>query len=114
MEFQTDIRENILYVDISGDLLGINREQELLNFVQEQIQEDVKHCAVDISQVGYMNSTGLSFLIRLLTRFRNQGGDLVLVNPSEQARKLLVITKLNNIFSVCDSNSEAIKALKSV
>jgi anti-sigma B factor antagonist len=112
MNFTHQTKDNILYVDLEGDLLGANREQELLEVVKKSLDEKVTSCLVDISKVGYMNSTGLSFLIRLLTRFRNVGGDLVLVKPSEQARKLLVITKLNNIFSVAQDEEDAVAILK--
>ncbi|WP_245574482.1 STAS domain-containing protein [Hugenholtzia roseola] len=112
MNFTHETKDGILRVVLEGDLLGANREQELLEVVKESLDKKVSACLVDISKVGYMNSTGLSFLIRLLTRFRNVGGDLVLVKPSEQARKLLVITKLNNIFSVAQDEEDAIQLLK--
>ncbi|WP_291726357.1 STAS domain-containing protein [Bernardetia sp.] len=109
MNFTHTVKEKILFLELEGDLLGANKENEVLEVVKEQIEEKITSCVVDISKVGYMNSTGLSFLIRLLTRFRNAGGDLVLLKPSEQAKKLLVITKLNNIFSVATTEEEAIK-----
>ena len=111
MNFSHNLKNNILFLQLEGDLLGANKENEVLDVVKEQMDNQAKDCVVDISQVGYMNSTGLSFLIRLLTRFRNAGGDLVLLNPSEQAKKLLVITKLNNIFTVATSEEQALEIL---
>jgi anti-sigma B factor antagonist len=96
---------------MEGDLLGLSDEQKILDFIKEFTDKDINRCAVDISRIGYMNSTGLSLLIRLLTRFRNCGGDLILVNPSEQVKKLLVITKLNAIFTISASRDEAVKVL---
>ena len=85
--------------------------KKILDFTKEFTDKEINRCAVDISQIGYMNSTGLSLLIRLLTRFRNNGGDLVLVNPSEQVKKLLVITKLNAIFTISVNREEAVRTL---
>jgi anti-sigma B factor antagonist len=68
---------------------------------------------VDIAQVRYMNSTGIDVLITLLTKFRNKGGEIVIINPSEQVKKLLIITKLNAIFHLAGSTEEAIEVLKS-
>jgi anti-sigma B factor antagonist len=59
-----------------------------------------------------MNSSGLGVLITVLTKLRNKGGEVVLLNPSEQVKKLLLITKLNNIFNIFDSKEEAEAFLK--
>lgn len=109
MEFTHKVEDNILNITIKGDLLGTENEPKMLDDIQEHIERKIIYCTVDISGIGYMNSTGLSLLIRLLTRFRNQGGELVLINPSEQVQQLLVITKLNAIFSVVNSLEEANK-----
>ncbi len=50
-----------------------------------------------------MNSSGIGVLITILTKFRNKGGEVVLVSPSEQIKKLLIITKLNAIFLIVNS-----------
>ncbi|MGF1533395.1 MAG: STAS domain-containing protein [Bernardetiaceae bacterium] len=105
--------DQTLHLYITGDLLGLAEEQDILDFVKQATEEGIKYCTVDISQVGYMNSTGLSLLIRMLTRFRNFGGDLALVNPSEQVNKLLVITKLHAIFTVEKDRQAAIQQLTS-
>jgi anti-sigma B factor antagonist len=39
---------------------------------------------------------------------------MILVKPSEKIEKLLLITKLNNIFSIVDSKEEAIDLLKAL
>ena len=51
-------------------------------------------------------------LVSLLTKFRNRGGELVLINPSEHMRKLLIITKLNAIFTIAEDDAFAAKFLK--
>jgi len=51
-------------------------------------------------------------LITILTKFRNKGGEVYLMKPSESVKKLLVITKLNAIFHVVQSEEEAFKLAK--
>lgn len=111
MNVNHEIKQGILALHIEGDLLGLSEEEQLLEFVKEHIERNVIFSMVDIAEVGYMNSTGLSLLIRLLTRFRNNGGDMVLIKPSEQVKKLLVITKLNAIFTVVDDEAAALAHL---
>jgi anti-sigma B factor antagonist len=60
-----------------------------------------------MSKISYINSSGLNLLVRLLTKVRNKGGELVLITLSESVEKLFFITKLNSIFTICADLSEA-------
>ncbi|MGN6647724.1 MAG: STAS domain-containing protein [Cytophaga sp.] len=111
MKYNTYIKENILFLQLEGDLIGESNGLELMDLVSEKLNENISHCAIDLAQVRYMNSSGIGVLITLLTKFRNKGGELVLINPSEQIKKLLIITKLNSIFVIVESEEEALKRL---
>ncbi|HEY8400264.1 MAG TPA: STAS domain-containing protein [Cytophagaceae bacterium] len=112
MKFDSSIKDNVLKIQLQGDLIGENSGLELVDFVNDKINDSVVLCAIDLSGVRYMNSSGIGVLITLLTKFRNKGGEVVLINPSDQIKKLLIITKLNSIFSIVDSEEEAISTLK--
>ena len=72
----------------------------------------MKYCLIDISDVRYINSSGIGVLITLLTKFRNKGGELFLIKPSEHVQKLLIITKLQAIFNIVDTEQEALSKIK--
>lgn len=114
MKHTTEVKENILFINLEGDLLGENNGPELVDLINDKINESVVLCSINLSNVRYMNSSGIGVLITLLTKFRNKGGEVVLINPSEQIKKLLVITKLNAIFNVVATQEEAISKLKGV
>lgn len=105
--FAQVIDNQILTIDIEGDLLGQDNEADIIRYVEQQLPQHIVFVAVDISRVPYMNSSGLTVLIRLLTRFRNRNGDLVLIQPSDSVKKLLLITKLNQIFHIFDAKEAA-------
>ena len=50
-------------------------------------------------------------MITILTKFRNKGGEVWLVKPSENVKKLLIITKLNAKLNIAESEEEAINGL---
>jgi len=112
MNYKKEVIDNILNLEISGDLIGENNGPGLIELLNDQINEGITKCIIDISDVRYMNSSGIGVLITILTKLRNKDGEVVLLNPSEQVKKLLVITKLNNIFTIYDSKEEAIASLK--
>jgi anti-sigma B factor antagonist len=114
MEHSHTILDNILILTLKGDLIGENNGPELVNIVNDHLHDHLNRCAVDLSEVRYMNSSGIGVLITLLTKFRNQEGEMILIKPSEKIEKLLLITKLNNIFSIVDSKDEAVDLLKSL
>ena len=115
MEYSNEvINDNILMLRLSGDLIGENNGAAILELTSEYINKKMRHCIVDISGIRYINSSGIGVLITILTKFRNQGGDVYLVQPSDNVKKLLVITKLNTIFNITESKDEAIAGLSNI
>ena len=107
MKLESTVTEDIVYVLLQGDLIGSPDSQELRDLVNNSISKNKILCAVDLSKVRFINSSGIGVLVSLLTKFRNRGGEMVLINPSEQIRKLLIITKLNNIFTITETDEAA-------
>ncbi|MCU0449132.1 MAG: STAS domain-containing protein [Bernardetiaceae bacterium] len=107
MTFTHQLTADTLHLSLAGDLLGLADEQRLLQWATSELDDAILFCLVDISQVAYMNSTGLTLLIRLLTHFRTRNGEMVVVGPSAAVQKLLVITKLSAIFQVFDHPNQA-------
>ena len=112
MKFTYKQEDNILKLSLEGDLIGEDNGIDIIEVINDQIQKGLRLCLVDISELRYINSSGIGVLITILTKFRNKGGELCLVNPSESVKKLLIITKLNAIFSIESSEEGAIKMLK--
>ncbi len=55
---------------------------------------------VDLSDLAFIDSTGLTVLITGLKRFRQEGGDMMLRSPTPATRKVLEITGLTEVFSI--------------
>ena len=109
MNFSKETRSNTLIVRIAGDLIGEDIGTGLVDTVNEAIGHQVLTCIIDISGIRYINSSGIGVLITVLTKFRNKGGEVYLMKPSESVKKLLVITKLNAIFQVIQAEEEVLQ-----
>ena len=112
MTFKHEIRSNKLVLSLTGDLIGEDNGAAIIEVVNNVIQQKVLTCVVDISGLRYINSSGIGVLITILTKFRNKGGEVYLMKPSESVQKLLVITKLNAIFQIVNSEEEISKLAK--
>lgn len=67
---------------------------------------------VDLAQVSFIDSSGLSVLVSALKAVRLRGGALVLVGPNEQVRMALRLTMLDRVFRIFDAPEPAIAALQ--
>src|SRR3569832_2031651 len=112
MTFKHEIKDNALVISLIGDLIGENNGPGLLDIVSQSINDGTLTCIIDISQLRYINSSGIGVLITILTKFRNKGGEVYLLKPSESVQKLLVITKLNAIFQIVQTEAEALQLAK--
>lgn len=101
------VKGKALFLSLEGDLIGEVSGVELLEIAEDQLVGKIESCIVDMENVRYMNSSGIGVLITLLTKVKNKNGKMVLINPSNQIVKLLEITKLDSVFTILKSKSEA-------
>jgi anti-sigma B factor antagonist len=67
--------------------------------------------AVDLVEVGFIDSTALGLLLRFKPRFEARGGDLVLVSEDRRILRTLEITGLDRIFRIERRLGEAVGGL---
>ena len=108
VQYETALVANKFILKLQGDLIGDESGPKLVELVSDALNDGVKICIVELSQVRYISSSGIGVLITMLTKMRNAGGEVFLTSPSEHVKKLLIITKLNNRFTVYDSLEEAL------
>ncbi len=112
MNFKHQIQDDYVLITLEGNLIGEESGSGILEVANDVISKGILKCAVDIADVKYINSTGIGVLITLLTKFRNQSGEMVVIKPSEHVQKLLIITKLTAIFKIVDTLEEAVDSLQ--
>ena len=112
IEYNQEAESNLLFINFIGDLMGEQSGPELVEAINDHLNKNIIYAAIDISNVRYINSSGIGVLITILTKFRNKGGEVLLINPSDHVKKLLIVTKLNAIFTIVDSKEEARAKIK--
>jgi anti-sigma B factor antagonist len=65
----------------------------------------------DLSQVDYVGSVFLSFLLRCHKRVKEHGCEVVVAGASPRARELLHMTALDTLWALYNSRTEALEAL---
>jgi|APLak6261662433_1056034.scaffolds.fasta_scaffold00222_2 anti-sigma B factor antagonist len=96
---------------LQGELIDRNQATEMMQEIETAISKDETKIVLNLAELKYLNSSGLNVLINILTKARKAGGDVAICNVNKKITELLVITKLNSVFNVCDSEEKAISIL---
>jgi anti-sigma B factor antagonist len=101
-------REGAIVVQLAGelDLYNANAVREEL---LRQAEQGPQRLVIDLSQVTFIDSTGLGVLIEARTRLRNRQAFL-LAGPLLEVRRALEISGLDKHFAVHDSVDDALAA----
>ena len=73
-------------------------------------EADVGHVLVDLTEVTFIDSTGMGVLIGALKRFRSAGGCLELVVRDARVLRVLRIAGLSRTFTIHATVGEALAA----
>lgn len=92
----------------SGKIQYSEETSEVLETLDKELSDKKKSFLYDVTNLEYITSSGLNFFIRSLTRIRNVGGEIILCGVQGHVEKLLKISKLNEIFTICPSVSEGL------
>ena len=104
--------DDVAIIDLNGRL-SCGEPRELFRAaVFRLLAEGNSRFVVNLSEVSYVDTTGLSELLATKTRLVEQGGDVVLLGVSKKVNDLLVMTKLIVVFDSFNKESEAIAALQ--
>ena len=112
MKYTYYLLDDVLFINIKGDLLGLSEEEDIIRAVKIHLALSVNHCVIDVANLGYMNSRGVSIMIRILNLLERSEGNMVLMHLPPQLTRLMRITKLNQVFKFADTRYEALRLLE--
>lgn len=81
---------------------------ELKDHLKQVAEEGARLVVVDLAEVDFIDSSGLSALVSGLKTLRLHGGALNLSRPHPQALTALRLTMLDRVFSIYPSVDEAL------
>lgn len=110
MKVKIDERYESAIIKLSGNLIGGEDTTLFRNKLYELVEAKKKNVVVDMTNVKFINSTGIGILISGYTTLKNAGGDLKLAHITDSVQSVLAITKLIQVFHIYDDVDEAIKS----
>jgi anti-sigma B factor antagonist len=97
-------------IELKGDLVGGADAKLFSNRIYQLIKDGKKNVVVDMTDVKFMNSSGIGILISGYTTLKNAVGELKLAHISDKVKGILSITRLNKIFDIFDNVDDAVKS----
>jgi anti-sigma B factor antagonist len=76
--------------------------------------EDVKKLIIDLSEVEYCDSSGLSAILLAFRILQSSEGHIRLASPTKNVKTLIEISQLDRVLHICNTVNEAIKELETL
>lgn len=108
MNIREEKNNDITICALEGEV-NINTSPELRKKFMSIIEANEKKILIDLTNVSYLDSSGLATFIEILQRLKKINGRLRFCNINERVRNILEITKLVNLFEIFESREEALK-----
>jgi len=98
-EMRIKTEEAMTVVELVGDL-DFQTARQLREKLIEFHAEGINDVCLDMGELEFIDSSGLSVLVAGLKRLRNGGGDLTLRSVSDQTRRVLEVSGLSRVLSI--------------
>ena len=106
LKFSTIIEGDCSIVMLSGKILSDGDIEGLSNHIDQLTNWKV------IFELSHINSSGISVFVKTMTKCRINHGDLMITNPNKMISQLFEITKMNEVFTIQNSNEAALNQFK--
>lgn len=110
MDLTTREDGRVTILTVNGDLVIGESESAFKKTVTRLLEEGHVHLLVDLSKVGFLDSSGLGALVRALTNSQKEGGQTKLLHAGPQIRKLLEMTRLDSVFEIHEDIETAVSS----
>lgn len=105
--------DGIMLVDLRGRITLGPETEALRTKLKELLNAGQLRIILNLGEVTYLDSVGLSTLVAGYTSARNVGGNLKLLHLPRGVQQLLQITRLSTVFEIYEDLAAAVESFKS-
>lgn len=100
----------VMLLDLRGRITLGEETEALRERAKRLVEAGHSRIILNLADVDYVDSVGLSTLVACYTSARRQGGNLKLLNLTKRIHDLLQITRLSTVFEIYDSLEAAVQS----
>lgn len=105
--------DDVMLLDLRGRITLGEETEALRTRIKQLVEAGYARIILNLQEVNYIDSVGLSTLVASYTSARKQGGDVKLLHLTTQVHDLLQITRLSTVFEIYDNLEEAQRSFAS-
>ena len=105
--------KGVLVVHLQGPITLGQGTELLRSLVQEALDTGKKNILLNLSEVFYIDSSGLGELVAAYTTATHRGGRLKLMKLTPRVRDVVQLTKVYRIFEVYNDEEAAVQSFAS-
>lgn len=94
-------------VDVQGEV-DLGRSLEFQQALLALLDQKPRRVVVNLSDVPFMDSSGVASLVKVLSRARRSSTALALVALTDRVRSVFEITRLDSVFAIFATEEEAL------
>jgi anti-sigma B factor antagonist len=97
-------------LELRGDI-DLNEKPKVAAQLEPLIERQITGIVIDLSQVPYVDSSGLAIFIDALQRVQQYGGKLALAGLQDNVRLVFQISRLDKVFPIFADSQSALAAV---
>ena len=101
---------DVTVLDAAGRITLGEGASTFRDLIRELVNKGNKKILLNLSEVSYIDSSGIGEMVSGFTTVTNNGGHLKLVGLSKRVKDLLQITKLYTVFEAFDDEAAAVRS----
>lgn len=103
---------DVTVIDVAGRITLGEAASAFRERLREAAGSGAKKIVLNLSDVSYIDSSGIGELVSGFTTVSNGGGQMKLVGLNKRVKDVLQITKLHTVFDVYNDEAEAIRSFR--
>ncbi len=112
MEIKSRQQDNVAVISLDGRL-DLASGGTLKDHMKQQFEKSVTSIHLNLSDVDFINSSGLGALVSIMKEIRLMKGRLTLSNLASYVQEIFEITQLSHIFEIYATEEEALSSFES-
>lgn len=112
LQFEVHIEDPVIVYALDGKITSEEDFSELEAEVFKYLNQNYYRIVFDLSKLTHINSVGIGFFMRTLTKSRIMTGELVLASIGGNVKKIFEIAKLDEVYTNYPTTELAIKHFK--
>lgn len=105
---------HITILDVSGRIAFGDGDDAFRAAVSQLMDSGCSNLVINLAEVPFVDSAGLSQLVRAFVTAGRGGGQMKLLSPTRRVHELLAVTRLDSVIPAFESEEEAVASFGDV